>query len=410
MLVLPRFQPFPVVVGCNSSHTRIHCARYDDTKGGSKYLMFYRWRSRDTYRYISSNKVSKLGVFRNAVWYPTAFFGIAFVAVLYATVPIAHAGYFNLVLNSPYNDLAFGKNSINGDTVGYVQAWNQTATTSVTSVRFALKRISGCTTDAQFFLQSGGVTDPLSGGGLISFTIPYGNVATDNYTDIVQSFATTTFNASSSYYFYLDSFSSNNCYYVRQSSVSSGNGLYSLTRNSPNPTKVTYVSGQNIGAEFFSGAVNPWESTTFFPSSTLSVGTSSQTCYATSSWTTLFSSSTLQNIVCALFVPSANGVTDGIGYFNRQFSTFQHAFPFSVFFQFESIVQAQLSGFSSNGVLYFPVVFSNGVSSTIPIFTSSSLQSVIGVDAKNIWFDFQKYLAWAVAGWLMIKLMLHKHK
>lgn len=152
-----------------------------------------------------------------------------------------------------------------------------------------------------------------------------------------------------------------------------------------------------------------------FPPSPIQIGTASSTVDCSQyDDTAFFSSSTIASIGCYikeaavdtlnfLIIPDSAG---GLTFLNNQFTEFQNTFPFSLFFNFNEIVELAIDSWETDGSTFqFPVVLRvNLASTTIPLLSSSSIVNIVGQESVNLLFEFQKYLAWVFVGYLAIKI------
>lgn len=355
-----------------------------------------------------SRKIRRFVLFKNkyivlATLMVTFSFGMVF-----GSVPKAHAGYYSVPPGSmsSYVEDSFGKNNSNGDINGYEQNFTLPSTQTFTKFELTngIKRISTCTTNLEFVLEEGSVTNPDTGSVKAHVFITSSTISQNEFSHISFSFSSVTLTPDIYHWYIQAPEGTNNCYTIRETSNQDSSAqIYKLTRNSPNPTAVTPYSSGTISFflssdEFFlfgSTTLNTATSTIFPPAPICG------SAYATSTiWDDIVCSG--RKVAYYAVFPVDSGP---INFFNTAIGTFTGVFPFNIFFNTAGTIQNEITNTSGS-----PALTITGYGGFLPngfvVLSSSSLTGLIGASAKNSYFDFLTNLTWAVVGFFIIKTII----
>lgn len=346
---------------------------------------------------------------RHEIRYALVLAGITSVALVYATVPVAKADNFQTLyeqatVTGTYDN---GENNFTQQHQSSIRNVQFSNSDYVCSIKLLGASYAGTPTDSLRITLYSKATSFANGdvtvGTLVtSSTISAANVIAGNTTATF----TNCFQPTSGYYYGIliqrtGAESDTNFYKIGYGDTGTTNlGIFSAgswndATPSPKMGSVAFYGLTNLTIQ------NYWLST----STAINIGTSTD-CYGTVDASSTFASVAMKNFTCFFFVP-----TTGLTWFNQRLNNFQNTFPFSLLFGFNSLIQSELANATSTiSNLVFPSLTATGTPTVITVFTSSTLANVIGSSAKTLWFDFQKYLAWVIMGWLAVKMMLHKKK
>lgn len=95
---------------------------------------------------------------------------------------------------------------------------------------------------------------------------------------------------------------------------------------------------------------------------------------------------------------------------NSAINNFKNVPPFKMMFDFNAMAQRYASSSVGTNDLKFISINANGSVAAISVLTSSSVISVLGSSGRNLWFEFQKYLAWAVVMFLAVFMVIKRNR
>lgn len=153
------------------------------------------------------------------------------------------------------------------------------------------------------------------------------------------------------------------------------------------------TASQLLDAEIY--GYNYADTITYATSTAINVGGYSNTCsgqmfdtYGGIPW---FASSTLTYVGCTMFNP-ASSTFGGQAAFNRSLSAFQGVFPFNIFFDFQTIVKNNTSGYNATNQT-ISVSFPSPTPGTFS-FSSTTLNTYIGSSTNSYIRTTESYMIW----------------
>lgn len=187
------------------------------------------------------------------------------------------------------------------------------------------------------------------------------------------------------------------------------NGAWDSTCTTKNTTDLftgIFYSGTPVSdtlatsAQAFADAWNNFTSSTWNCSNSTSTSGQGFTDALSCAFT-----ATGREILNFMFVPG----TASRNAFSGSFGVLSSAFPFSLFFNVNDLIQSKINtgDFSTNQALKIPIQVNQYSSTTINI-TSSTFTNVVGAETMNLWFEFQKYLAWAIVMFLIFMILFKR--